>query len=112
MVAKAILRETHAWTEWWTRLEQFSEIEESCIGGVGDEFVALLPYVMTDEAKATAERIRRSIEQMGTSQVQVTASIGICATDLDNKKSAQEILDCADRAMYKSKQSGRNRVTS
>jgi diguanylate cyclase (GGDEF)-like protein len=49
---------------------------------------------------------------VGTGQVQVTASIGVCGTQLENKKTAQEILDGADRAMYKSKQSGRNRVTT
>jgi diguanylate cyclase (GGDEF)-like protein len=80
--------------------------------GSGDEFVALLPYVTTDEAKATAERIRSSIEQAGKGQVQVTASIGICATDQAKTDSAEEILKLADQAIYQSKHSGKNRVTS
>ena len=81
--------------------------------GSGDEFVALLLYVATEEARATAERIRSSIQGIKTeNEVQVTVSIGVCATDLENKNSTQEILDFADRAMYKSKQAGRNRVTT
>src|ERR1700737_96481 len=113
MIARAILRATHCSTEWWIQSKQFSEIEESCIGGVQEMNLSRFYYIATEEARATAERIRSSIQGIKTeNEVQVTVSIGVCATDLENKNSTQEILDFADRAMYKSKQAGRNRVTT
>lgn len=80
--------------------------------GAGDEFVAVLPDVSTQEALATAERVRQAIEQHNAGgDVQVTSSIGVCATDAANIRSATDFLNFADQSMYKSKQAGRNRVT-
>lgn len=79
--------------------------------GAGDEFVVVLPGVLTSEAQATAERIRTAIEKSG-GDILVTASLGVCATDLASTKSAKDFLDFADQAMYQSKQSGKNRVTT
>jgi diguanylate cyclase (GGDEF)-like protein len=79
----------------------------------GDEFAIVLPSASTQEAGATAERIRREIQQAkpgGT--IPVTASIGVCALDQIAEHSAQALLDAADKAMYASKRNGKNRVTS
>jgi diguanylate cyclase (GGDEF)-like protein len=79
----------------------------------GDEFAAHLPDFSTDEALVTAERIRSAVEQARPGgDIPVTTSIGICATDHTSSKSAEEILDLADKAMYASKHSGKNRVTA
>ena len=78
----------------------------------GDEFAVCLEDFSTDEAAVTAERIRRSIEDAkpgGT--ILVTASIGVCATDNLDPQSPEEAFNAADRAMYSSKHSGKNRVT-
>jgi diguanylate cyclase (GGDEF)-like protein len=81
--------------------------------GSGDEFAICLPDFSTEEAQATAERIRRGIvEAKPGGDIVVTTSIGVCGTDRVESKSANEILDFADKAMYASKQSGRNRVTT
>jgi diguanylate cyclase (GGDEF)-like protein len=81
--------------------------------GAGDEFAVSLPDFSTEEAQATAERIRRGIVEAKTGgDIVVTTSIGICGSDRVKSKSANEILDFADKAMYASKQSGRNRVTT
>jgi diguanylate cyclase (GGDEF)-like protein len=79
----------------------------------GDEFAIFLPSVSTQEASATAERVRREIQQAmlgGTNPV--TASIGVCALDQIGEHSAQGLLDAADKAMYASKRNGKNRVTT
>ncbi len=81
--------------------------------GSGDEFALCLPDFSTEEALATAERVRRGIEEAKPGgDIVVTASIGVCASDRAESKPANEILDFADKAMYVSKTSGRNRVTT
>ncbi len=79
----------------------------------GDEFAICLPDFSTEEAQVTAERVRSAIEQGKVGgDIAVTTSIGVCATDHTDSKSAEEILKMADKAMYESKESGRNRVTA
>jgi diguanylate cyclase (GGDEF)-like protein len=81
--------------------------------GSGDEFAVCLPDFSTEEAQVTAERIRRGIEEAKPGgEIIVTTSIGVCGSDRANSKSADEILDFADKAMYQSKNSGKNGVTT
>jgi predicted signal transduction protein with EAL and GGDEF domain len=81
--------------------------------GSGDEFAILLPDFSTDEAKATAERIRSAVEASKPGgDIAVTTKIGVCGTDRAGSNSAKEILDLVDKAMYESKHSGKNRVTT
>jgi diguanylate cyclase (GGDEF)-like protein len=76
----------------------------------GDEFAVCLPDFSTEEAQVT---IRLAIENARPGgEIVVTASIGICGTDRTDSNAAHEILDFADQAMYQSKRSGKNRVTS
>jgi len=78
----------------------------------GDEFAIWLPDFSTEEAQVTAERIRCEVERAKPGgDIAVTASIGICGSDRTDSKSAEEILDFADKAMYESKRLGKNRVT-
>jgi diguanylate cyclase (GGDEF)-like protein len=81
--------------------------------GSGDEFAILLPDFSSDEATATAERIRKAVENSKPGgDIAVTTSIGVCGTDRGKSNSTEEILSFADKAMYESKQSGKNRVTA
>lgn len=78
----------------------------------GDEFAVCLPDFSTEEAKATAERIRQSIENSKAGgAIAVTASVGVCATDQVATTLPQDFIKNADEAMYSSKKGGRNRVT-
>jgi len=78
----------------------------------GDEFAVCLPDFSAEEATVTAERIRYSVEQSKPGgEIAVTTSIGVCGTDRTDSKSAEEILDLADKAMYESKRLGKNRIT-
>lgn len=80
----------------------------------GEEFVVVL--VQTDEQQAhiLAERIRRAIEAAEVPAedkvLRVTVSIG-SATFPQDGLSKQDLIDNADKAMYYSKQNGRNRVS-
>lgn len=79
----------------------------------GEEFVALLPYADTHKAKAIAMRINEKIALYDFSNVmsqsKVTVSIGV-ATMEDNKMNFDDLLHCADLAMYQAKEQGRNTV--
>lgn len=78
----------------------------------GDEFAVLLPNAASNEAAATGERIRRTIEQRSLGgSVTVTSSIGIVDTDQFQFETAEEMVDAADAAGYASKRNGRNRLT-
>ncbi len=84
----------------------------------GEEFVIILPETDSEGALVLARRICILIEQQtfaGASESQpgkrLTVSIGVANVPADGK-SREELLQAADSALYKAKQSGRNRVCS
>jgi diguanylate cyclase (GGDEF)-like protein len=78
--------------------------------GAGDEFGVLLKNFDRDEALATAERIRREIDEANPGgSVTVTASVGVAFSSGETR--AEELLKSADEAVYKSKKAGKNRVS-
>lgn len=77
----------------------------------GDEFVIILPQANTEGALLVAERLRKRIEQTEVPGFgQVTASFGV-ATFPAHASSRDTLVVAADRALYISKDSGRNRVS-
>ncbi len=78
----------------------------------GEKFVVLLTNVTPEEAQLVCERLRRRVESAvvatGEHRVKVTASFGICMLNSGSDVAAS--IDLADRALYVSKQSGRNCV--
>ena len=83
----------------------------------GEEFVVVLPETDLEGANGVAERIRRSVEQLsfiggdGIPPVRKTVSVGV-ASYPRNATSQGKLIETADRAMYVSKRSGKNRVTA
>jgi two-component system cell cycle response regulator len=73
----------------------------------GEELVVILPRCSTEEAALVAERLREGIAASGVDPV-VTASIGVATGDCDTAPA--EVLAAADKALYKAKRGGRNRV--
>jgi diguanylate cyclase (GGDEF)-like protein/PAS domain S-box-containing protein len=76
----------------------------------GEEFCAFLPRMGILQATALAERIRQQIEKSG-GRVKTSSSFGVTALKF-GAASPAELINQADEAMYLSKQTGRNRVTS
>jgi len=76
----------------------------------GEEFAAVLPGCSQGLALQVAERLRAAIEEAST-EVTVTASAGVATYPYDGID-ADSLLSAADQALYASKRSGRNRVTS
>jgi diguanylate cyclase (GGDEF)-like protein len=79
----------------------------------GDEFVVLMPETTLREAMAVAERIRREVESIvlksGEGSVPGSVSIGVALFPAHGR-TASDLLAAADRAVYKAKALGRNRV--
>lgn len=71
----------------------------------GEEFMVLLPQTELEEAGAVAERIRLAVKQ----KCPVTVSLGVASTN-DARCEPAKLIEAADQALYRAKQSGRNRV--
>ncbi|MEL0169289.1 MAG: diguanylate cyclase [Pseudomonadaceae bacterium] len=80
----------------------------------GEEFVVLLPGTTLDGAAQFAERLRHAVEQQIVdfqgSPLTYTISLGVAAIT-DDMPDYQALLEQADKALYASKEGGRNRVT-
>ncbi len=79
----------------------------------GEEFVILLPETGLAEAKKVAERIRREIENRRDPELPAyTISLGVaaCFASETDRPDLENLLTAADEALYRAKQSGRNRV--
>jgi diguanylate cyclase (GGDEF)-like protein len=81
----------------------------------GEEFIALLPQTPLPAAVQVADRIRRSVDGMrishNGSDIAVTVSIGV-ATWNETITDLKSMIAAADRALYRAKAAGRNRVES
>ncbi|MEC0203350.1 diguanylate cyclase [Paenibacillus lautus] len=84
----------------------------------GEEFSVLVPEATIDETAAIAERIRAAVADhifflVDGTKIQITVSIGAAVhPDTIRSKNAKELLQQADRELYRAKDSGRNRVCS
>ncbi|OIP64944.1 MAG: diguanylate cyclase response regulator [Nitrospirae bacterium CG_4_9_14_3_um_filter_53_35] len=81
----------------------------------GEEFAVLLPQVSLTGAENVAEKIRKEVAgkpfQINEDKINVTLSCGISCF-LENKTDTIDtVIMEADRALYESKKSGKNRVT-
>lgn len=76
----------------------------------GEEFCILLPQIDLEKGAAAAERFRKGIESKPCAGINVTASVGVSAIQL-NARDPQALLDQADKSLYFAKRNGRNRVT-
>ncbi|MFZ0391932.1 MAG: GGDEF domain-containing protein, partial [Calditrichia bacterium] len=81
----------------------------------GEEFAIICPELSTEGACQMAEKIRQIISHMefkftrGALGKRITVSLGV-ATFPANGESAYQLIQNADRALYRAKNSGRNQV--
>jgi diguanylate cyclase (GGDEF)-like protein len=82
----------------------------------GEEFVILLQNTDLNAASEVAERIRRAILDLAHPNPDAPGGIVTASVGIAELKSAplviQTLLDTADHALYRAKQSGRNRVST
>ena len=104
-------------------LRVFAERVKTVIRGVdvlcrlgGEEFIIVMPDTGIDVAGRVAERVRQSVAETsfcvdkGERQIPVTVSIGLA--ERRNGREADSMMKRADRALYRSKALGRNRVSA
>lgn len=81
----------------------------------GEEFVIVLPETPLGVAEQVAEKVRQELEAarfpLASAEHRVTASFGVAALTLGSEEDSDVVLGRADKALYRSKQEGRNRVT-
>jgi diguanylate cyclase (GGDEF)-like protein len=81
----------------------------------GEEFAIILPDTTPVALKIVGERLRETVSAqpfiLDGKTVYLTVSIG-ASTFPDDARQAHRLVECADRAMYRAKQDGRNRLRS
>lgn len=82
----------------------------------GEEFLLALPDTDEEGAATVAENCRRAVESLGivhpvSPHGRVTVSIGVSAIAPEMAISPAGVIDAADRALYRAKDEGRNRVS-
>lgn len=88
--------------------------QHDLIGRIGgEEFAGLLPGTSLEAAVQVAERIRGGVAALDLDDLvpglRVTISLGVAALDRQDADFAS-LLDRADKALYRAKESGRDRV--
>jgi diguanylate cyclase (GGDEF)-like protein len=81
----------------------------------GEEMALILPETDARGAHAIAERLRKAVGAAGypteRGNLHVTVSVGV-ATWPGSGEAAEALLEAADKALYRAKQAGRNRVSA
>lgn len=76
----------------------------------GEEFAIILPDTSPDDAWALAERVRWAIAREPWRERAITVSVGVASFGA-TVATGRALVGEADRALYRSKDEGRNRVT-
>lgn len=81
----------------------------------GEEFLILLTDTPLPAAIAVCEELRAQLAASAIATLPsggVTASFGVAELNASHCLSTENLLKCADRALYRAKANGRNRVES
>jgi diguanylate cyclase (GGDEF)-like protein len=82
----------------------------------GEEFIILLVGASSEQCFKIAERIRLAIARleipMDQGTVRVTVSLGLMVINTDQDLPVEDLIHCADQALYRAKQQGRNRTVA
>lgn len=76
----------------------------------GEEFCILVPNLTADQMLERAEHLRREIAHLHPANVNITISIGLACTCDHPQEPLTRFLALADKALYRAKETGRNRV--
>ena len=100
----------------WQNLKSKVRSDDAVCRYGGEEFCLLLPKCSLEKAAKIAENICVSIASQplqvndGT-EIHVTASLGVSEM-LNSSEAFEDVLGRADKAVYKAKEEGRNRVVA
>lgn len=102
-------------------LKEVGQIIKQCLREVdfaarygGDEYLIVLTETSLEGAKIFTERVRKAIQErdfrLHKDSMRLTCSMGFAVGGSGDDRDARELVRAADRALYKAKESGRNRV--
>lgn len=94
--------------------ESVRPVDLSCRFG-GEEFLTLLHNTNNEQAVLVGNRIREKIQNLEFEEnrkFKCTVSVGVYSGQPDSDRNIQHFIDNADQALYRAKESGRNRVMS
>nr|MBP7276126.1 diguanylate cyclase [Kiritimatiellia bacterium] len=90
-------------------------VEDAVFRPGGDEIVVLLPLSEPDETRAVAERLLNAFRahefSIGSRKIAVRVSIGAVCGLTSEYADARQLVEAADRALYRAKQGGRDRMS-
>ncbi len=94
--------------------DQTRKLDICCRYG-GEEFAVILPSTELMLARQVAERclnaLRNTLIPLESTDLQVTASIGVAVAD-NSSQTSDRLIEDADECMYDAKKGGRNQVVS
>lgn len=100
--------------EFARRIKEISRPTDLIFRFGGEEFLILLPQTNLEGGMHAGEQVRKScaaeMYTEGDVSIAVTASVGVAAFYNDHPKEPIHLIQMADKALYKAKNSGRNRV--
>jgi diguanylate cyclase (GGDEF)-like protein len=80
----------------------------------GEEFAVMMPETELQDALTLAEKLRHLVEEAPletqAGPVKATISVGVASVPHSRVHSAKDLIVAADRALYRAKRGGRNRV--
>jgi len=81
----------------------------------GEEIAVVLRAINIDGALQTAERLRKLVEntvvETGGKKLKATVSVGVSGFPSTPAKTITELIEAADKALYRAKNAGRNRIS-
>jgi len=92
--------------------------EDACCRIGGEEFAIVLPFTDEPGALTVAERVRAAVMRLKIPHAPsvpiptMTVSIGVANNDGHSRTSTKELYEAADRALYRAKRMGRNRIAT
>jgi diguanylate cyclase (GGDEF)-like protein len=96
--------------------DTLTRVTDFCARYGGEEFVVILPDTNLDAAQQVASKIIENVIALGiehgfsNAADIVTVSIGCASIDGQQLQKCASLVDLADKALYKAKNSGRNRI--
>lgn len=76
----------------------------------GEEFVIILTHCDKENAIKKMDTLRETLAALKPANLDVTASFGVTSLAFDNESGFAELFSAADKAVYRAKDEGRNRV--